>query len=53
LAGANSKEESPETTKHATLAKLPLLLLLLVARKQTSRQTQKGRRKRGASLRTC
>jgi hypothetical protein len=37
LAGANSKEESPETTKHATLAKLPPPLLL--ARKQTSRQT--------------
>jgi hypothetical protein len=45
LAGANSKEESPETTKHATLAKLPLLLLLL-ARKQTSRQTGKTNAKR-------
>jgi hypothetical protein len=48
LASANSKEESPETTKHATLAKLPLLLLLLlvVARKQTSRQTGKTNTKR-------
>jgi len=43
LAGAKSKGESPETTKHATL---PLLLLLLTARKQTGRQTGKTNAKR-------
>jgi hypothetical protein len=42
LAGANSKGESPETTKHATLP----LLLLLTARKKTGRQTGKTNAKR-------
>jgi hypothetical protein len=44
LAGANSKGESPETTKHATL--LPPPLLLLTARKQIGRQTGKTNAKR-------
>jgi hypothetical protein len=42
LAGANSKGESPETTKHDTLP----LLLLLTACKQTGRQTGKTNEKR-------
>jgi len=46
LAGANSKEESFETTKHATLAKLPPPLVVVVARNQTSRQTGKTNTKR-------